>query len=59
EIYEKDGKKYMTMGAVIDERVADGFYIIKALKLIEYMYRNPKVMMEKMSEHITVPKEER
>ena len=59
EIYEKDGRKYMTMGAVIDERVADGFYIIKALKLIEYMYRNPKVMIEKMSEHITVPKEER
>lgn len=59
EIYERNGRKYMTMGAVLDERVADGFYIIKALKLVEYMYKNPKVMMEEMSKHITVPKEER
>ena len=49
----------MELGATIDERIADGFYFCKALKLIEYMFDNPEVMMKPASEHIHMPIEEK
>lgn len=50
---KKDGNKYyMEMGATLDERIADGFYFCKALKLIEYMFSNPEVLKEKVSEKV-------
>ena len=52
---EKDGKWYMEMGATIDERIADGFYFCKALKLIEYMFSNPEVMMKPAGEKVKYP----
>ncbi len=52
---ESDGRSYMEFGATIDERIADGFYFCKALKLIEYMFDNPDVMMKPASEHIHMP----
>ena len=52
---ESDGRSYMEFGATIDERIADGFYFCKALKLIEYMFDNPEVMMKPASEHIHMP----
>lgn len=42
EIKDIDGRKYMELGATIDERIADGFYFCKALRLIEYLFENPK-----------------
>lgn len=52
---ESDGKWYMEMGATIDERIADGFYFCKALKLIEYMFSNPEVMMRPAGEKVKYP----
>lgn len=54
-IREENGRKYMEMGATIDERIADGFYFCKALKLIEYMFSNPKLMMEPAGKHVSMP----
>ena len=31
-------------GANIDERIADGFYFVKSLKLFEYILQNPKLL---------------
>ena len=45
------------MGATLDERIADGFYFCKALKLIEYMFSNPEVMMKPASEKVKYPEE--
>ena len=55
EIKEENGKWYMELGATIDERIADGFYFCKALKLIEYMFQNPEVMLEPASKHVSIP----
>ena len=55
EIVEENGKYYMEMGATIDERIADGFYFCKALKLIEYMFENPEVMMKPAGEKVKYP----
>lgn len=54
---EENGKWYMEMGATLDERIADGFYFCKALKLIEYMFSNPEVMMKPASEKVKYPEE--
>ena len=55
EIKEENGKWFMEMGATIDERIADGFYFCKALKLIEYIFDNPSLMMEPAGEHVKYP----
>ena len=58
EIKESDnGRWYMEMGATLDERIADGFYFCKALKLIEYMFSNPEVMMKPAGEKVKYPEE--
>ena len=33
-------------GATLDERIGDGFYFVKSLKLLEYMFNNPEVLEE-------------
>ena len=52
---ENDGKYYMELGATIDERIADGFYFCKALKLIEYMFETPELMMHPAGEKVKYP----
>lgn len=43
-----DGKvevrKMCDFGMTIDERIADGFYFAKSLKLLEYVFNNPKLL---------------
>ena len=55
DIKEENGKYTMNIGITLDERIADGFYFCKALKAIEYLFANPKLMMEKASCHFEVP----
>ena len=50
-----DGHYYMEMGATIDERIADGFYFCKALKLIEYIFDTPELLLKPASEHVKYP----
>ena len=55
EIKEENGKYFMEMGATIDERIADGFYFCKALKLIEYIFDTPELMMKPAGEKVKYP----
>ena len=48
EIKEIDGKYYLNVGATLDERIADGFYMCKALKLFEKMLSDPKYLDEEV-----------
>lgn len=59
EIREKDGKSYMNFGATIDERIADGFYFCKTLKLIEYIFAHPELLLEESGKKVSIPKDER
>jgi hypothetical protein len=52
---EENGRYYMEMGATIDERIADGFYFCKALKLIEYIFDTPELMMKPAGEKVKYP----
>ncbi|MDE6292875.1 MAG: 2-oxo acid dehydrogenase subunit E2, partial [Bacilli bacterium] len=56
EIKTEGKKKYMEMGITLDERIADGFYFCKAMKLIEYMFSNPEVLKQSAGEHVSMPK---
>lgn len=56
-IKEEGKRKYMEIGCTIDERVADGFYLCKAVRLMEYMYSNPKILMERADEKVSIPDE--
>ena len=55
EIKEENGKYYMEMGATLDERIADGFYFCKALKLIEYIFDNPDLMLKPAGKKVEYP----
>ena len=55
EIKEENGKWFMEMGATIDERIADGFYFCKTLKLIEYIFETPELMMEPAGKKVKYP----
>ena len=45
-----DGKieirKLCEFGVTVDERIGDGFYFVKSLKLLEYMFNNPEILEE-------------
>lgn len=57
EIKTQGKSKIMEMGITLDERIADGFYFCKALKLIEYMFSHPEVLKQSAGEYVSMPKE--
>lgn len=52
KVINKDGleeiKDIVEFGICLDERIADGFYFIKSIKLLEEIFNNP----EKLEEHV-------
>ncbi|MBR4262120.1 MAG: 2-oxo acid dehydrogenase subunit E2 [Bacilli bacterium] len=59
EILEK-GKskkiKAVDLGLNFDERIADGFYLIKSAKLLEYFFDNPETLEEPVSKQYKLDK---
>ena len=49
------GKFMMNFGATLDERIADGFYLCRALKAIEYLFAHPELLMEPASKRFEIP----
>ena len=43
---------YCEFGATIDERIADGFYMIKSLQLLQYILSRPELLEEKADEKV-------
>jgi len=51
----KKVKKYFCeFGVTIDERIADGFYFIKSLKLMQHILNNPELLEERADEKIKI-----
>ena len=48
EVVLNDGSKKiidaLDIGATLDERIADGFYMARSLKLVQYILENPEIM---------------
>ena len=54
---EMDGevRKMCDFGITIDERVADGYYFAKSIKVMEYILLHPEMLMEGAATKIEVP----
>lgn len=51
---EKEVRDFCDFGLTLDERIADGFYMIKSIELLEYILKNPKLLEGKCSDEIKV-----
>lgn len=47
-----DDKTILPVTITADERISDGFYFVKSLRLIRYILENPKALTEKISDPI-------
>ena len=60
EIITRDGKKEVRKicdwGIAFDERVADGFYLIKSMEYLQYIFNNPELLEEDANKKIELPK---
>lgn len=45
-------KDIVNIGATLDERIADGFYFARSLKLIKYLFKNPYLLDKTLGEEI-------
>lgn len=58
EIIKEDGTKeirdFCDFGLTLDEGIADGFYMIKSLQLLQYLLNNPKLLEGNANEKIEV-----
>ncbi len=58
EVIDENGKKqikdFCDFGITLDERIADGFYMIKSVQLLEYILNNPKLLEENCNEKIEI-----
>ena len=48
----RDKKTLLPITVTLDERIADGFYFAKSLRLIKYILENPETLHEKISDSI-------
>ncbi len=48
--------KMLTLGMTLDERIADGFYMGKTLKLCKDLLANPECLVDKMPDDGSIPK---
>ena len=51
---KKEIKQFCEFGMTIDERIGDGFYFIKSIKLLEHILNNPKLLEGRADEKIEV-----
>ena len=49
--------KVIDFGINFDERVADGFYLIKSMKLLQHIFNNPELLEHNANELVELEKE--
>ena len=55
KINKREEKRYFCeFGVTIDERIADGFYMIKSLHIIEHLLNNPELLEECINEKVEI-----
>ena len=54
EVIREDGTKEIRdvfdVGATLDERIGDGFYFVRSLNLVKYMFAHPELLEKPLSE---------
>ncbi len=49
---ESSVRDIVTLGVTLDERIADGFYFARSLKLIKHLFKNPDLLDKPIGEEI-------
>lgn len=49
---EQEVRDIMNIGVTLDERIADGFYFARSLKLIKHLFKNPQLLDKTLGEEI-------
>lgn len=47
----KEIRDVIDIGVTLDERIADGFYFVRSLNLVKYMFAHPEILDRPLSEH--------
>ena len=51
---KKQIRKMFELGANYDERATDGFYLIKSLKMLQYIFDHPEMLEDDANEKIEI-----
>ena len=55
-LYDEEGhpeiKDVVNIGVTLDERIADGFYFARSLKLLNYYLRHPEILERPVKEEV-------
>lgn len=51
-VKNENNKDTLTVGLTLDERIADGFYFAKSLKLMQYIMNNPELLDEEFGKEV-------
>lgn len=51
---KKEKRYFCEFGVTIDERIADGYYLIKSLKILQHVFDNPELLEERADEKIKI-----
>lgn len=54
-VVNNETRKVINLGLTLDERIADGIYFAKSVKLLKYILENPELLEEKISTVMDVP----
>ena len=46
---KKEKRKICEFGINLDERIADGYYFVKSVQLLQYIFDNPKLVKYRVS----------
>ena len=57
-IKEEGSKKYIDVGFTLDERIADGIYFAKSIKMLSSILENPEMLEDKISTKIVLEKKD-
>ena len=52
---KKEVRKLVEFGVNLDERIADGYYMAKALQLLQYFFNNPELLSDNIGAEFIVP----
>lgn len=55
EVQDGQTRKVINLGLTLDERIADGIYFAKSVKLLKYILENPKLLEDKIATEVTIP----
>ena len=54
--YQEDGsvemREVIDLGVTLDERIADGYYYSKTIKLLKYLLTHPELLDQKSNEEV-------